>query len=69
MSTTQTGQPMIREYGCCLCQRAGKPYFHRQHLDAEYEPHLPHQSKHGWSDRIATPNEVLALLRAETPKE
>lgn len=61
MRTNRTGQPLVREYGCTICQR-----YHRETLDPEYQPHLFHQSKHGYYDRNATPNEVLALIRAET---
>ncbi len=60
MRTNQVGQPLVREYGCVECQRT-----HREGLDAEYEPHLWRQSKHGYHDRIATPSEVLALIRVE----
>lgn len=58
--TNQLQQPLVREYGCVLCQ-----VNHREGIDAEYADHLYHQSKHGWHERIATPNEVLALIRAE----
>jgi len=51
----------VRAYGCVRCQRE-----HRQGLDAEYEPHLPFQSKHGYYLRTATLGEVLdRLVRAE----
>lgn len=36
----------ITEYACCICQRT-----HRRGLDAEYEAHLPWQSKHGTRQR------------------
>jgi hypothetical protein len=62
MHTTYTGQPLVREYGCVRCQK-----WHRRGIDPEYEPHLYYQSKHGWHERVATPNEVLAMMRA-TPK-
>lgn len=47
----------VREYGCVRCQTT-----HRRGIDAEYEPHLWSQSKHGWSERPATPGEVLRRL-------
>lgn len=60
MRTNHVGQPMVREYGCVECQR-----YHREGIDAEFEPHLLYQSKHGYYDRIATPNEVLQIFRKE----
>ncbi len=62
MRTGPYGHPLIREYGCTLCQR-----HHRETLDPEYARHLHRQSKHGPRDRVATPNEALALVRAATP--
>lgn len=49
--------PMVREYGCVLCQQ-----YHVRELEPElYEAHLWHQSKHGWRDRPATVAEIFAL--------
>lgn len=47
----------VREYGCTRCQK-----WHREGLDAEYEPHLYWQSKHGPMERPATPAEVLGRI-------
>lgn len=54
--TDWTGAVIVREYGCTKCQR-----YHREGIDAEYRPHLPHQSKHGWRERRATMGERFAL--------
>lgn len=60
MTTSLTGQPLVTEYGCVCCQR-----WHREGIDPEYADHLMCQSKHGPRERVATPAEVLALIRAE----
>lgn len=43
---TSTAVTEVSEYGCCLCQREGKPHWHRKG-DELYDQHLIHQSKHG----------------------
>ena len=53
----------IREYGCTRCQ-----VYHIQGLDPLYDDHLMWQSKHGWSERFPTPNEVLKRIGME-PEE
>lgn len=59
--TNHLGQPLIREYGCHICQA-----YHRAELDPDlYEDHLYHQSKHGSSDRLATAEEIQMLELAE----
>ena len=40
------GPTPITEYGCVKCQK-----YHRMGLDAEYEDHIYHQSKHGVRER------------------
>ena len=60
LTRTHAGQVLVTEYGCCRCQRT-----HRKGIDPEYGPHLIAQSKHGYYTRVATPDEVLALLRGE----
>jgi hypothetical protein len=64
---TQTPDPRrpVREYGCVLCDRAGKPRWHREGLDPEYPLHLMFQSKHGWHDRAPTVGEVFRRLVEE----
>ena len=41
---------VIREYGCCKCQRDGLPRWHREG-EPLYEAHLHWQSKHGIRER------------------
>lgn len=49
--------PMVREYGCVLCQR-----YHVREIEPElYDAHLYHQSKHGWRERPATIGERFAI--------
>lgn len=55
----------VREYGCCQCDRAGLPRYHREGLDPEYGPHLYWQSKHGWYERPPTLGEVFDRLMRE----
>jgi hypothetical protein len=46
MHGTYIGLTAITAFGCCRCQRE-----HRKGMDAEYESHLMHQSKHGYYRR------------------
>lgn len=52
----------VREYGCTVCQQ-----LHREGSDPLFEPHLYHQSKHGWhyvpKDRIYFALNVDAMVR------
>lgn len=50
----------VREYGCVLCQK-----YHREGLDAEYEPHIYSQSKHGIGERRPEVSEVFERLIRE----
>lgn len=62
--TTCTGPDLcrkIREYGCVKCQK-----YHRRGIDDLYEPHLFFQSKHGWSERKPSANEVLERIAKES---
>ncbi len=56
------GPTPITAYGCVLCQRE-----HRLGLDAEYQPHLYRQSKHGTYTRApcGTAEEFVAALLAD----
>jgi hypothetical protein len=42
------GHP-IREYGCSLCQREGKPHWHRED-EAIFDEHIVFQGKHSMRD-------------------
>lgn len=53
----RTERPMVREYGCTVCQA----WHCRETEPALYEAHLYHQSKHGWRERPATPGEMFVI--------
>src|SRR5262245_13072078 len=70
MSTVPVHRPrvnpvMVREYGCVLCDRAGAHPYHREGIDALYEPHHYFQSKGGTYLRPATAGELFLLAMRE----
>jgi len=60
------GDTPITYYGCVLCQRE-----HRKGIDAEYTPHIYHQSKHGIKIRgpLDKGEEFLAAMIADGPSK
>lgn len=65
--TNHLGTPLVREYGCKLCQDKGLPYFHREELEPDlYHDHILFQGRNqGPADRPATPEETRMLAMVE----
>lgn len=60
------GPTPITEYGCCRCQK-----WHRKGMDAEYDCHIMHQSKHGIREREprGIAEEFVAHVLADKTKD